>query len=149
MMSKLRAQWLVVAHDLLEYRYMNDVTDLFSLLCSTRFWKKKNNVFANIPLWASEDVENFFEETIYKYDKQKRRSRDESSVRDLKMPKLAQILESVRRFKAGKFIGLFSDHWRHWNRFHVAVGLLSNRSQKTSKCVKITAQVHGNMESIC
>ena len=32
MMWMLRALWLVVAHDLLEYRYMNDVTgDLFSL----------------------------------------------------------------------------------------------------------------------
>ena len=29
-----------------------------------------------------------------------------STVWDLKMPKLAQILESVKRFKAGKFIGL-------------------------------------------
>ena len=32
MMCMLRALWLVVAHDLLEYRYMNDVTgNLFSL----------------------------------------------------------------------------------------------------------------------
>ena len=65
------------------------------------------------PIFRFEQVKTlkiFFEETIYKYDKQKRRSRDESSVWDLKMPKLAQILESVKRFKAGKFIGLFSDH---------------------------------------
>ena len=31
----LRALWLVVAHDLSEYRYMDDVTgNLFSLFCS-------------------------------------------------------------------------------------------------------------------
>ena len=33
----LRALWLVVAYDLLEYRYMDDVTgNLFSLFCSTK-----------------------------------------------------------------------------------------------------------------
>ena len=36
MMWMLRALWLVVAHDLLEYRYMDDVKgNLFSLFCST------------------------------------------------------------------------------------------------------------------
>ena len=36
MMWMLRALWLVVAYDLLEYRYMDDVTgNLFSLFCST------------------------------------------------------------------------------------------------------------------
>ena len=36
MMWMLRALWLVVAHDLLEYRYMDNVTEnLFSLFCST------------------------------------------------------------------------------------------------------------------
>ena len=34
--SMLRALWLVVTHDLLEYRYMHDITgNLFSLFCLT------------------------------------------------------------------------------------------------------------------
>ena len=37
MMWMLGALWLVDAHDLSEYRYMDDVTrNLFSLFCSTR-----------------------------------------------------------------------------------------------------------------
>jgi len=38
------------------------------------------------------------------------------------------------------------------NRFYVAMGLFSNRSQMTSKCGKnkfISEQVHDNMESLC
>ena len=39
----LRALWLVVAHDLLEYRYMDDVRgNLFPLFCST--WRGFENV---------------------------------------------------------------------------------------------------------
>ena len=49
------------------------------------------------------------------------------------MPKLAQI----KRFEAGMCIGLFlSCSLYKTNRFHVAVGLFSNRSQRTSKCGK-------------
>ena len=138
MMWMLRALWLVVAHDLLEYRYMDDVTrNLFSLFCSTwravlkmfvrlfqikaseslkkriskSYLKEKNgekerkrvlynlrmpklqeiftrvaivchcyerlavlkNVFTIILLWARKYVEKLFEETVYKWDKEKKK----------------------------------------------------------------------------
>ena len=44
MMWKLRALWLVLAHDLSEYRYMDDITrNLFSLFCST--WRAVLKMF--------------------------------------------------------------------------------------------------------
>ena len=44
MMWMLRALWLVLAHDLLEYRYMDDITrNLFSLFCST--WRAVLKMF--------------------------------------------------------------------------------------------------------
>ena len=79
-------------------------------------------------------------------------------VWDLKNALTSTIPQKVKRFEA-----LYKT-----NRFHVAVGLFSNRSQRTSKCGKnnsgtraavfttfwrhlwsITEQTHGNMESIC
>ena len=39
--------WLVIAHDLLEYSYMNDVTgNLFSLFCST--WRGVLKMFVRL-----------------------------------------------------------------------------------------------------
>ena len=35
------------------------------------------------------------------------------------------------------------------NRFHVAMGLFSNRSQKTSKCGKNISDTTGNPGSLC
>ena len=47
MMWNLRALWLVVALDLLEYRYMNNVTgNLFSLLCSA--WRAVLKMFVRL-----------------------------------------------------------------------------------------------------
>ena len=58
MMWMLRALWLVVAHDLSEYRYMDDVTrNLFSLFCST--WRVVLNMFVRLSrIKASEILEN-------------------------------------------------------------------------------------------
>ena len=52
----LRALWLVVAHDLLEYRYMNNVTgSLFSLFCST--WRAVLKMFVRLfRIKASENL---------------------------------------------------------------------------------------------
>ena len=54
---KLPALWLVVAHDLLEYRYIDDVTgDLISLFCST--WRAVLKMFVRLFLIkASENLE--------------------------------------------------------------------------------------------
>ena len=47
MMWMLRALWLVLAHDLSEYRYMDDVTrNLFSLFCST--WRAVLKMFVRL-----------------------------------------------------------------------------------------------------
>ena len=57
------------------------------------------------------------------------------------MPKLAKILEqssSTRQVSVYRSF-FFSDHCMYktkFNGFHVAVGLCSNRSQRTSKCGK-------------
>ena len=86
------------------------------------------------------------------------------------MLKLTQILEHLAvRGKFVVFFFLFCSLYKT-NRFHVAMGLFGNRSQRTSKCGEnisdspvygscatslflplwsITEQTHGNMESIC
>ena len=202
MMWILRALWLVVAHDLSEYRYMDDITRnlLFFVLFNWRavlkmfvrlfpikaseslekistgaIYKKEKwrngtkrsldyfsmtklqeifktaatvfhhyerlavlqNVFAIILLWARKDVEKLFKETVYNWDKEKKKKqRQKVALGTLKkMPKLEQILEQSN--EAGMCIGLFF-FWSLYktNRFHVAVGLFGNTSQRTSKCGK-------------
>ena len=69
MMWMLRALWLVVAHDLLEYRYINDVTrNLFSLFCST--WHAVLKMFVSL-FWieASESFGKHLAGAIYKEKK--------------------------------------------------------------------------------
>ena len=71
MMWMLRAMWLVVAHDLLEYRYMDDVKgNLFSLFCST--WHAVLKMF--VRLFRVEVSESFGKRlagAIYKEEKWK------------------------------------------------------------------------------
>ena len=153
MMWIIRALWLVVAHDLSEDRYMDDVTEnSFWLFCSTwrvvlkmfvrlfrikarkslkklstgaiykeEKWKNRDgkspwqlenakttrslhnschrvsslrdslfckNILVIILLWARKDVENFFEETVYKWVKENSRSRD-IAFGTLILPKVA------------------------------------------------------------
>ena len=60
MMWMLRALWLVVAHDLSEYRYMDDVPrNLLFLFCSTgaRFWKFLWDYFGSKQVKASKKVQ--------------------------------------------------------------------------------------------
>ena len=56
------------------------------------------------------------------------------------MPKLAQILKQSRGARQ-VCVSVFFLFWSLYktNRFHAAVGLLSNRSQETSKCGKPSA----------
>ena len=60
------------------------------------------------PIFRFEQVKTLknFSKLFTSKIKEKEEVETKSSVWDLKMPKLAQILESVKRFKAGKFIGL-------------------------------------------
>ena len=69
------------------------------------------NVFAIILLWARKGVERLFEETVYKSIKTKKEAKMKFSVWDLKMPKLAQIVEQssgARHVYISVFF--FSDH---------------------------------------
>ena len=69
MMWMLRALWLFVAHDLLEYRYMDDATgNLFSLFCST--WLAVLKMFVRLfRIKASESLEKCLAGAIYKEEK--------------------------------------------------------------------------------
>ena len=66
MMWTLRTLWLVVAHDLLEYRYMDDVTaNLLSLFCST--WHAVLKMFVRLfRIEASESFGKSLAGAIYK-----------------------------------------------------------------------------------
>ena len=66
------------------------------------------NVFVIILVWARKDVEKLFEETVCQYNKEKRRRRDESSDWDLKNALTNTNLRTVKRYKVGMCIGLFS-----------------------------------------
>ena len=65
-MYMLLALLLVVAHDLSEYRYMDDVTrNLFSLFCST--WRAVLKMFVRLfRIKASESLEKHLARAIYK-----------------------------------------------------------------------------------
>ena len=76
-MWMLRALWLVVAYDLSEYSYMDDVTqNLFCLFCST--WLAVLKMFVRLfRIKASEILEKSSTGAIYK--KQKWRNEDKKS----------------------------------------------------------------------
>ena len=82
----LRALWLVVAHDLLEYRYMDGVSEnLFSLFCST--WHAVLKMFVRLfRIEASESFGKRIAGAIYKEEKW--RNGDQKSFDYLTMPKL-------------------------------------------------------------
>ena len=89
------------------------------------------NVFAIIVLWARKDVEKLFEETMYNTVKEKKKKQRRKVALGTK---LAQILEQstgTRQVCVSVFF-LFLSLYKT-NKFHVAVGLFSNRSQRTSK----------------
>ena len=95
------------------------------------------NVFAIILLWARKDVEKKnISKKLYSIKlKKKRKSRDESDAWDYK---LAQILEQSSATRKAVCVSVSFLFWSLYktNRFHVAVGLFSDRSQRTSKCGK-------------
>ena len=198
----LRELWLVVAHDLLEYRYMNDVTGnlTFSLFCSTwravlkmfvrlfrikaseNLWKslgrvitkKKNGetetkkaldyltmpwnykkssqqlpscviatraslfckIFSPLISFEQEKTVKNFSKKLYT-SKLKKKLRRKVAFGTKKMPKLAQMLKQSSGARQ-VFVLVFFLCWSLYktNRFHAAVGLFSNRLQRTSKCGK-------------
>ena len=75
-----------------------------------------------------------------KIKKKKKETETKSSAWDLKMPKLAQILEQSSGTRQ-VYVSVFILFWSLYkaNRFHVTVRLFSNRSQRTSKCGKNTS----------
>ena len=85
MMWMLRALWSVVAHDLSEYRYMDDVTrNLFSLFCST--WRAVLKMFMRLfRIKASEAIQE---------RKMEKRGQKEL-LTYLRMPKLQEIFTTA------------------------------------------------------
>ena len=72
MMWMLRALWLVAAHDLLEYRYMDDVMgNLFSLFCST--WHGFENVCEIISDWGKWKLRKKFSRSYLRRRKMEKR----------------------------------------------------------------------------
>ena len=68
MLWTLRALWLVFAHDLSEYKYMDDVTETWFLSCSTGIHTWIDQVFVNrdtvkIP-WRQTVTKTSFEKWI-------------------------------------------------------------------------------------
>ena len=83
----LRTLQLVIAHDLLEYRYMDDVTgNVFSLFCST--WRAILKMFVRLTwIQASESLEKKISKSYlhYLYYKEKKwRKGDKKSSLQLK-----------------------------------------------------------------
>ena len=90
----LRALWLVVAHDLLEDRYMDDVTGIF-FLCFVRngaqLWKFCEIIFGlkQVKAWQKR-----LAEAIYKEEKW-RNGDKRAQIDYLRMPKLQEIFTTV------------------------------------------------------
>ena len=94
MMWMLRALWLVVAHDLSEYSYMDDVTrNLFSLFCST--WRAVLKMFVRLlRIKASEILEKSSTGATFK--KEKRRLTGTKRALDyFRMLKLQEIFTTA------------------------------------------------------
>ena len=71
----LRALWLVVAHDLLEYIHMDYVTgELFSFVLSNMA-RGFENVCEIISNWASEGLEKSLAGAVYKQEKEETKAK--------------------------------------------------------------------------
>ena len=155
MMWMPRALWLFVARDLLDYRYMDDATgNLLSLFCSTRLavlkmfvtllnYKKssqqlpscviatRDSLFCKMfsPLFSFEQektLKNVSKKLCTSKMKQKKKKQRRKVGLD------TQILEQSSEDCCVSVFLLFWSFYKT-NKFPVAVGLFSNRSQRTPK----------------
>ena len=94
-MWMLGALWLVVAHDLSEYRYMDDVTrNLFSLFCST--WRAVLKMFVGLfRIKASEILEKSSTRGNYNRKKKWRKGDKKKTLDYFRMPKLREIFTTA------------------------------------------------------
>ena len=92
MMRMLRALWLVIAHDLLEYRHVDAVTgNFFSLFCST--WRAFLKIFVILLRIKSESLEKSVAGAIYKEENGELETK--RVLDNLRMPKLQEIFTTV------------------------------------------------------
>ena len=84
---------MVVAYDLWEYRYRDDVrANLFSLFCST--WRKVLKMFVRLlRIKASASLEKHLARAIYKEEIW--RNGEKKALYNLRMPKLQEIFTTV------------------------------------------------------
>ena len=94
-MWMLGALWLVVAHDLSEYRYMDDVTrNMFSLFCST--WRAVLKMFVGLfRIKASEILEKSSTGGNYNRKKKWRKGDKKKTLDYFRMPKLREIFTTA------------------------------------------------------
>ena len=115
MMWLLRALWLVVAHDLSENSYMDDVTrNLFSLFCST--WRAVLKMFVRLlRIKASEILEKSSTGATFK--KEKRRLTGTKRALDyFRMLKLQEIFTTAAIvFHRYERLAVFAKCFRHYS----------------------------------
>ena len=91
--------------------------------------------FENLADWENEDLEKSLAEAVDSYDKQEEEKKKHVSM--LKTTWQNYLSSRSRNLKQKGFFSVYFKSLLHEkNRFHVAVRLFSNRSQRTSKCGK-------------
>ena len=114
----LRALWLVVVHELLEYRYMDDVTgNLFSLFCST--WRTVLQDYIGLSTWKPR--KQFTKSHSQTRKMVKRRQKEFLATWEcLNCRKISQQLILCHRHKrlsVLKNVLAIILHWASWNKF--------------------------------
>ena len=133
----LRALWLIVAYDLSEYRYIDDVTgNLFSLFCST--WGAVLKMFVRLfRIKASKSLEKRWAGAIYK--KEKWRKGDKRALEYLRIPKpTSNLHNSCYRVSSLQETRCFAKCSRHYSALSQKRSWKLNFSKKmyTSKIKK-------------
>ena len=91
--------------------------------------------FENLADWENEDLEKSLAEAVDSYDKQEEEKKTRFYVEN-DLTKLLEQSQSKFETKRLFFPYILILCYMKKNRFHVAVRLFSNRSQRTSKCGK-------------
>ena len=121
---------MVLTYDLLEDRRIDDVIIKTFALC----FLKMAESFENLADWENEDLEKSLAEAVDSYDKQEEGKKTRLSVEN-DLTRLAIFVSvKVAKFEIKRLFSVYFNSLLYkTNRFHVAVRLFSNTSQRTSK----------------
>ena len=93
--------------------------------------------FENLADWENEDLEKSLAEAVDSYDKQEKEKKTRLSVENNLTQLAIFVSVKVAKFEIKRLFSVYFNSLLYkTNRFHVAVRLFSNRSQRTSKCGK-------------